>query len=55
MTVVLRGLAEGVVGASTVEVESIEGLFKTYPELNNMKHKLHIKEDRITGFAACDG
>ncbi len=55
MTVVLRGLAEGIVGASIVEVESIEGLFKTYPELNNVKHKLLIDEDKITGFAACDG
>ncbi|MEN9640355.1 MAG: hypothetical protein RLZZ262_2224 [Bacteroidota bacterium] len=55
MKITLRGLAEGIVGASNIDTVSVEALFKTYPELNKVQHKLVVSEDRITGFAACDG
>lgn len=55
MVIQLRGLAEGIVGSASVEANSTEELFVTYPELKTSAHKLTVTEDTVTGYAACDG
>ena len=55
ITYQLRGLAEGIVGASTVEAKSSSDLIKKYPALKTIRHKFTIKNNRVVAFAACDG
>jgi len=55
MTFQLRGLAEGVVGYSSIYANSINEILETYPALKGISHKLIFKKDLITGFTACDG
>ena len=51
----LKGLAEGLVGKSTVQADSIESVFTRFPILQQVRHKLNSKGDTIIGYAACDG
>lgn len=51
----LRGLAEGIVGQSSVQAPSVEALFSSYPALGDVRHKLTIDGNTVTGYAACDG
>ncbi|EOV0103112.1 TPA: hypothetical protein RQJ47_001009 [Vibrio vulnificus] len=51
----LKGIAEGIVGASTVSAGSIDDVFEKYPELKTVRDKLDISGKTITGISACDG
>lgn len=54
-TFYLRGIAEGVVGKSSVLARSLDDLFNRYPSLSNVKSKIKIQGNCLIGFAACDG
>ncbi|MDP3778868.1 MAG: hypothetical protein Q8R30_02330 [bacterium] len=51
----LRGLAEGLVGQPHVMAASIDDAFSRFPALNQVREKLIIKNNTISGFSACDG
>ena len=51
----LRGLAEGMTGHSRVTAPSAEAVFAMFPALETVRHKIDVKGDIISGFAACDG
>lgn len=51
----LRGIAEGLVGQSTVTTSSVEDLFARFPALAGVRDKLTVTENAVTGYAACDG
>jgi len=51
----LRGLAEGLAGRSEVQALSIKAVFDMFPALSGVRHKLAIRGNTITGYAACDG
>ncbi len=51
----LRGIAEGLVGRSTVCANSIKDLFERYPVLALHRSKLVIDGTRVSGYAPCDG
>lgn len=54
-TFTLRGLAEGLVGKSSVEAASLDDVFARHPQLAAVRMKLRIDGTTIAGFAACDG
>ena len=51
----LKGIAEGIVGTSTVVAASIDEVFEMHPELKTVREKLDISGLTITGVVACDG
>jgi hypothetical protein len=51
----LRGLAEGIAGRSVVLAKNSDDVFIQVPELRDIRHKLTIKGNAISGFCACDG
>ena len=51
----LKGLAEGLVGASTVQANSINDVFKKHPILSQIKDKVKIQGNTINAIVACDG
>ena len=55
MQIKLRGLAEGIVGKSVVNATSVNKVLEKYPDLLQVKSKLQITNNVISGFAACDG
>ena len=55
MTIKLVGLPEGLVGASTVHADSVDDVFRRYPQLEAIRAKLTVESGRIVGFAPCDG
>lgn len=54
-TIKLRGLAEGILGASSVQAINMEEVFANHSALAAVRQKLEIKKNCISGFAACDG
>lgn len=52
---ILRGLAEGLLGASTVMAHSVNEVFANNPALAAVRDKLVINGNIISGFAPCDG
>lgn len=55
MIVRLRGLAEGIVGKSSMQARSVEDVFASVPALASVRSKLTVRGNVISGFAACDG
>ncbi|QTH41191.1 hypothetical protein J4772_27100 [Cohnella sp. LGH] len=55
MSFVLRGLPEGIVGHSNVQANSFEELLNKYPQLANVKEKISVAGNVVSGFASCDG
>jgi len=51
----LRGLAEGMVGRSIVLAKSIDDVFVRFPALIDVRAKLTVFGNTISGFCACDG
>jgi hypothetical protein len=51
----LRGLAEGLTGRSFVMATSLENVFVQFPALHEVREKLTVKNNTISGFCACDG
>ncbi len=51
----LRGIAEGMVGSSSVTARSIDDVFTRFPVLQGIRAKLTVSGNTISGFAACDG
>ena len=51
----LRGLAEGLVGKSSVRAHSLDEVFDLFPVLSSVREKLMVSDDTISGFCACDG
>ena len=51
----LVGLPEGLTGASVVYAKSVDEVFEKFPVLETVRSKLTIEDNRIIGFAACDG
>ena len=55
MEIQLRGLPEGITGKSSVNLQSIDNLLPSLPELNEIKDKLVFDDNCVSGFSACDG
>lgn len=55
MSFILKGLPEGLVGASSVKASSVDELFKEHSCLEEVRYKLSIEGNVISGFASCDG
>jgi hypothetical protein len=53
--IILRGLAEGLVGRSSVMASSVAAVFAAYPALEAARGKLSVSGNTISGFSACDG
>jgi hypothetical protein len=51
----LRGIAEGVTGVSSISAKNLEDVFTQKPILEAVRHKLSINGNEIGGYAACDG
>ncbi len=51
----LRGLAEGISGRSFIMATCQEDVFSKIPALQQVRNKLNISGDTISGFCACDG
>lgn len=51
----LRGVAEGMIGRSFVIAKSINDVFAQFPSLQQVRKKLIVKKNTISGFFACDG
>jgi len=51
----LLGLPEAVVGRSVVQAETLEDLFRRYPELARIRGKLTVEGQVIRGYEPCDG
>lgn len=51
----LRGLAEGLVGSSSIKARSVEDVFAQHPALAAVRSKLTVSGTTISGFSACDG
>ena len=51
----LRGIAEGLVGASEIFVNDISDIYSKYPQLGDIQFKLVFDGSTLSGFAACDG
>ncbi|MBC8947352.1 hypothetical protein [Xenorhabdus indica] len=51
----LFGLAEGLIGKSTVQAESIDDLFKKYNPLSDIRNKVTIQGNKVIAFMPCDG
>lgn len=54
-TFLLRGLAEGLVGQSSVKAKSADEVFAQFPVLLAVREKLRVSGNTISGFCACDG
>ena len=56
ITVKLRGIAEGLLGKSSIECSNLESLINEYPVLKNHKHFLKLEGDsKLSGYSPCDG
>lgn len=51
----LRGLAEGLAGRSFVMAKTMNDVFSQIPILQQVREKLVVGNDTISGFCACDG
>ncbi len=51
----LRGLPEGIAGQSFVLAFSVEEVFEIFPVLKSIRDKIDVRDQVISGFAACDG
>jgi hypothetical protein len=51
----LRGLAEGISGRSFIMAKCPEDVFLKIPALQQVRNKLIVNGDTISGFCACDG
>lgn len=51
----LRGLAEGLIGKSTISAKNFNEALSKFPILNSVKEKLSFKKNTISGFSPCDG
>lgn len=51
----LRGIAEGVVGLSSVMANNIKDVYTKFPELKEIERKLSVNGGMIEGFSPCDG
>lgn len=51
----LRGLAEGLAGRSFVMATSLDDVFIQIPALQQVREKLIIQGNTVSGFCACDG
>ena len=51
----LSGLAEGLVGRSSVMANSVDSVFQQFPALQTVRSKLTVKGSKISGFSPCDG
>ena len=51
----LRGLAEGLAGHSSVMATSLDDVFAQLPALHQVREKLTVQDNTISGFCACDG
>ena len=51
----LRGIAEGLTGRSSVVAQGIDDVFQQFPVLYTAQNKLTITDNVISGFCACDG
>lgn len=54
-TYILKGIAEGLAGVSSVRATCVEDIFKLYPLLEIAKEKIIIKDCMIGGINQCDG
>ncbi len=50
-----RGLAEGMTGRSNVKAISLDAVFVQFPQLQQVREKLVVSGNTISGFCACDG
>lgn len=55
LTFVLRGLAEGLVGKSSVQASNVNEVFALYPVLGSVKEKLAVRGNVIEAYLPCDG
>ncbi|WP_430444596.1 MAG: hypothetical protein ACQZ2J_26550 [Pseudomonas piscis] len=62
MQIKLRGLPEGMIGKSEIEVESVQDAIEQYPimelyaeELNEVSGGNCVQSTTVSSFAACDG
>jgi len=51
----LRGIAEGLTGHSSVFAKNLKDVYKKFPVLRETKNKLNVKNNTISGFCPCDG
>lgn len=52
---ILKGLAEGLAGKSSIEAKNADMAIAMIPGLSAHKQNLNISENEISGLVACDG